>query len=237
MKRYVSFLLCSFAMTSSAAQAADKILVASLGPTKAALYLSQADGSGEHALLPPGTFDYNPSWSPKGDWIAFTSERKGSADLYRVHPDGKGLEQLTADPAYDDQAAFSPDEKQIVFVSTRAAGFANLWILDLATRKARALTSGHGGDFRPAWSPDGQWIAFSSDRDSNLPDAKGRWERLHIAGIYIVHPDGSGLEAADGQGRKFLRLAQMVGRQQKPDRLLHDRPGHLGQSRRPGQDR
>lgn len=185
---------CASLLLPSLAQAADKILIASLKPTTAQLYVSGADGSGERALLPPGTFDYNPSWSPKGDWIAFTSERAGSADLYRVHPDGKGLERLTAEPAYDDQAAFSPDQKQIVFVSTRAAGFANLWILDLATRKARALTSSHGGDFRPAWSPDGKWIAFSSDRDSSLPDAKGRWERLHIAGIYVVHPDGSGLK-------------------------------------------
>src|SRR5690242_16686750 len=118
MKRFFSFLLCSLAMTSSAAQAADKILIASLKPTTAQLYLSQANGSGEHALLPSGTYDYNPSWSPKGDWIAFTSERGGSADLYRVHPDGMGLERLTADAAYYDQAAFSPDQMQMVFVST-----------------------------------------------------------------------------------------------------------------------
>ncbi len=203
MKCYFSFLLCSLAMASSSAQAAEKILIASLKPTTAQLYLSQADGSGEHALLPSSTYDYNPSWSPKGDWIAFTSERNGSADLYRVHPDGKGLERLTAEPAYDDQAAFSPDQKQIVFVSTRAAGFANLWVLDIATRKARALTSGHGGDFRPAWSPDGKWIAFSSDRDSSLPDAKGRWERLHIAGIYIVHPDGTGLKRLTAKDGNF----------------------------------
>jgi len=203
MKRYFPLLLCGLAMASPAAQAAEKILVASLKPTTAQLYLSKADGSGEHALLTSGTYDYNPSWSPKGDWIAFTSERNGSADLYRVHPDGKGLERLTADPSYDDQAAFSPDEKQIVFVSTRAAGFANLWVLDIATRKARVLTSGHGGDFRPAWSPDGKWIAFSSDRDSNLPDAKGRWERLHIAGIYVTHPDGTGLKRLTAQDGNF----------------------------------
>jgi Tol biopolymer transport system component len=187
----------------SPARAADRILFASLKPSKAALYLSNADGSGEHALLSPGAIDYNPSWSPKGDWIAFTSERNGSADLYRVHPDGKGLEQLTADPAYDDQATFSPDERELVFVSTRAAGFANLWILDLAMQKARALTSGRGGDFRPAWSPDGKWIAFSSDRDSSLPDAKGRWERLHIASIYVVHPDGSGLKRLTAKDGNF----------------------------------
>src|SRR5579859_772579 len=95
---------CAGLFLPTVASAADKILMASLKPSKAVLYLSQSDGSGEHALLPPGPFDYNPSWSPRGDWIAFTSERNGSADLYRVHSDGKGLERLTADPAYDDQA-------------------------------------------------------------------------------------------------------------------------------------
>jgi len=55
MKRYFSFLLCSLVIASPAALAADRILVASLKPTTARLYVSQADGSGQHALLPPGT--------------------------------------------------------------------------------------------------------------------------------------------------------------------------------------
>ena len=88
----------------------------------------------------------------------------------------------------------------MVFVSTRAAGYANLWILDMATHKAVPLTSGQGGDFRPSWSPDGKWIAFSSDRDSDLPTAKGRWERLHLVDVYVVHPDGSGLRRISQHG-------------------------------------
>jgi Tol biopolymer transport system component len=176
--------------------AADRILIDHSGPSQAALYIANADGSGEHSLTQPGTLDYNPVWSPKGDWIAFTSERASSADIYRIHPEGSSLERLTDDPAFDDQAAFSPDGSHLVFVSTRAAGYANLWTLDIATRKASPLTSGNGGDFRPAWSPDGQWIAFSSDRGSDLPDAKGRWEILHIVDVYVVHPDGTGLRAS-----------------------------------------
>ena len=174
----------------------DHILFSRLAPSEARLFISNADGSGERVLTQSGTLDYNPVWSPSGDWIVFTSERAGSADLYRIHPDGTGLERLTDDPAYDDQGSPSPDGKQVVFVSTRAAGRANLWLLEVGTRKARPLTSGDGGDFRPAWSPDGKWIAFSSDRGSSLPPAKGRWERLQLVDIYLIRPDGTVLSVS-----------------------------------------
>jgi Tol biopolymer transport system component len=195
-----ALVLCLVLSVVRFCDAADQILFTRLAPQEARLFVSNADGSAEQPLTPAGSLDYNPGWSPKGDWIVFTSERGGSADLYRVHPDGTGLERLTDDPAFDDQAAFSPDEKRIVFVSTRAAGRANLWILDVASRKAVPLTSGNGGDFRPSWSPDGKWIAFSSDRETSLPAAKGRWERLQVVDIYVVRPDGSGLRRITQHG-------------------------------------
>jgi TolB protein len=189
-------LLCA---TTLCCTAADRILMTRLGPSQASLFVSNADGSGERVLT-EGALDYNPAWSPDGQWIVFTSERNGSADLYSVRTDGSGLERLTDNPAYNDQAAFSPDGSQIVFVTTRAGGTANLWILDLKTRRATPLTSGPGGNFRPAWSPDGRWIAFSSDRESSLPTAKGRWERLHLVDIYLARPDGSGLKRLSRHG-------------------------------------
>jgi TolB protein len=173
----------------------EHILFSRLAPSEARLFISNADGSGERAPTQSGSLDYSPTWSPSGNWIVFTSERAGSADLYRIHPDGTGLERLTDDPAYDDQGALSLDSKGVVFVSTRAGGRANLWLLDVATRKAQPLTSGDGGDFRPAWSRDGKWIAFSSDRGSSLPRAKGRWEFLQLVDIYLIRPDGTGLSA------------------------------------------
>jgi len=202
MNRILVLCLCfvAFVPSPSYGLAVDRIVFDRIGPTEATLYISNADGTAERPLTQPGALDYNPSWSQKGDWIVFTSERAGSADLYRIHPDGTGIERLTDDPAYDDQAAFSPDGKRIVFVSTRTGRRANLWILDAASHKATPLTSGNGGDFRPSWSPDGAWIAFSSDRDSDLPPAKGRWERLHLVDIYLIHPDGTGLKRISQHG-------------------------------------
>jgi Tol biopolymer transport system component len=170
-------------------------------PGRLGLFIANADGSGERPLLAEsGGLDYDATWSRAGDWIAFTSERNGSADLYRVRPDGRDLERLTDSPSYDDQAAFSPDGKQLVFVTTRANGTADLWTLDIASRRAQPLTSGEGGDFRPAWSPDGRWIAFSSDRGAGLPFSKGRWEALHVVDIYVMRSNGTGLKRLSEHG-------------------------------------
>jgi Tol biopolymer transport system component len=169
-------------------------------PGQIGLFIASADGADEHRLVAGQDENYDAVWSPDGSAIIFTSDRGGSADLYRVKPDGSGFKQLTDSPAYDDQPSLSPDGRTIVFVSSRASGFANLWTIDVVTKETRALTTGNGGDFRPSWSPDGTWIAFSSDRGSELPFTKGRWERLQLADVYLIHPDGSGLKRITEHG-------------------------------------
>ena len=111
------------------------------------------------------------------------------------------MERLTDDPAFDDQGVLSPDGRTLAFISTRGSGTANLWLLDLAA--STNLTKSQGGNFRPAWSPDGAWIAFSSDREGTTGVNPGHWE-LQSAGIYVVHPDGTGL-------RRITRPGSVAG--------------------------
>src|SRR4051794_880836 len=109
------------------------IVYGRVGPSQIQLFVSNADGTAERPLLDSDSLDYNPAWSPDGQWIVFTSERRGSADLYRVKPEGTGLRPLTPTRAYEDQAVLSPDRQNLAFVSARAAGTADLWIRDLGT--------------------------------------------------------------------------------------------------------
>jgi Tol biopolymer transport system component len=196
------------------AMAKDVMLMNRIGPSQSELYIASADGSGEHKLLSTsGGFDYHANFSYDGKWIVFTSERNGfgEADVYRVHADGTGLERLTDSPAMDDQGALSPDDSQLAFVSTRDTYRASIWIVDLKTKKLRNLTGASeiqgdhmkpDGFYRPQWSPDGKWIAFSSDRNTDWKghDDNTGWEHLQELAIYIIHPDGTGFRRITGPG-------------------------------------
>jgi TolB protein len=193
MRQYLIAAVVCLAATAETPTAKHKILFNRFRLPDVQVMIADADGKNERLLVPHTEIEYSPSYSPDGKWIVFTQEHRGLSDIYRIHPDGTGAERLTDDPAFDDQGALSPDGRSLAFISTRGSGTANLWLLDIASKKYKSLTAGQPGNFRPAWSPDGAWIAFTSDRDSVPGVYPGQWEVLQSTGIYVIHPDGTGL--------------------------------------------
>ena len=123
--------------------------------------------------------DSNPDWSPDGSRIAFDSDVEvgGVSEIYSMKPDGADLIRLTDLGGMNRGPSWSPDGHNIVF-----AHFAADW--ELYTMRADGTEveplDEAGNSWQPAWSPVGDKIAFTSQRD-------GYWN------IYLVQIDGGGL--------------------------------------------
>ncbi|KAL4866132.1 hypothetical protein BDV12DRAFT_210674 [Aspergillus spectabilis] len=145
-----------------------------IAPSSSQLYISSANGTHERPLLTDPIFEYHAEFSPDGEWITFTGERNGDgkSDIYRVRTDGSELQELLATPSMEDSVVLSPDGKLAAYVSTEDGYRANIWVLEIKTGKRWNVTdtpevtasvddSLMNGYFRPSWSPEGVWIAFS----------------------------------------------------------------------------
>jgi Tol biopolymer transport system component len=135
-------------------------------PGQIGLFIAAADGTGERPLVSPADIDYDAAWAQDGASIVFTSERNGSAICIASSRTAAGSSDSPTAPRTTIRRRSLQTASASVFVSTRGGGTADLWTLDLEHEKGKSADVRSGRRFPPSWSPDGQWIAFSSDRAS-----------------------------------------------------------------------
>jgi hypothetical protein len=128
---------------------------------ESAAWIVNADGSGARAL-PTGSGDaVQPTASPKGDRIAFSSDRaqQGVFAIYTMRLDGKSLTQVTFPTAGEDtQARFSPGGNDLAFIRDGGAGDADLYVLH-GSQVVRLTSTPSRYEYYPSWN--GSRIIFS----------------------------------------------------------------------------
>ena len=187
---------------------------------KANIFAMDAGGGQVHNVSRGAARDIQPAWSPDGSRIAFASDRGGAWAIYAMRGDGGDVRKLT-DGRGEAAPQWSPDSGWICFSRDSgiwvapvaggapqrvATGETCSWsadqsriIFDRDTGNVREVYSvpAHGGgevsvtrngrgNGGPAWSRDGSRIALNSNSDG-LP-----------FGIFVMNPDGSGLQRITG---------------------------------------
>ena len=124
-----------------------------------------------------------PSWSPDGQQIAFVSWKHwpmggGRNDIYVMDADGQGvIRKVTHDEASKQNPSFSPDGLRIAY-EAHHKGLHHIYVVGADGENPMRLTQIQKTHFHPAWSPDGETIAYY-DWDGNLSSM-----------IHLMSPEG-----------------------------------------------
>ena len=164
-------------------------LVENDGPAGAAhnsILIVSSNGSSAVLFNDPMRNSLAPRWSPQGDQIVFAigeflqtlaGRENLTSHLALIPVSGGAVLELPAAGEHVGFPSWSPDATKVVYANFERAQ-RGLRIFDLKTQRVTQLTT--GPDTFPAWSPHGDRIAFTSNRD-------GDYE------IYTVRPGGGGL--------------------------------------------
>ncbi|OGD36668.1 hypothetical protein A2V94_00170 [Candidatus Atribacteria bacterium RBG_16_35_8] len=147
-----------------------------------------------------GTQLYQPSWSPKGDRIAFSAWRQGYQDIYILNLDAdnrrtnnlnpgnidnfalQSIQPIFQDKFIDLSPCWSPDGQYLFFASNRT-GIYNIFAFSFLNNKLYQVTNVLGGAFQPAISPDGTQLAFISYHATGY--------ELHLMKVEVMDPNSS----------------------------------------------
>ena len=146
-------------------------------PSLTGIYLVNASDGQDLVRLttpPSGLVDFPGEFSPDGTTLLFNRvEGEANGPLLIVDVAG-GEPRPLGDGEYEDSGRYSPDGSQIATASDGA-----IVVLDLEGNELERFTQPGDFLFGPAWSPDGEWLAYSGASVGPHAD------------IFVSRPDGS----------------------------------------------
>ncbi|QJW92828.1 S41 family peptidase [Frigoriglobus tundricola] len=131
------------------------------------LWVADIDGKNPRRLTTDLGLESNPVFSPDGQTIAFSAQYDGNTDVYTIPLAGGTPTRLTSHPNPDTVRGFTPDGKSVLFSSPRhvySNRYSQLFTVPLTGGMPTQLPIPWG--FEAAYSPDGDFIAYTPVRDA-----------------------------------------------------------------------
>lgn len=174
---------------------ARRIAVHGHEPAGGDIWIIEPSGSETRLTFEAAQHNASPVWSPDGRDIVFTSLRSGKWGLYRKRSDGSSTDELLIESELPKAPmSWSPDGARIVFGVTDPKTKSDLWVLALADKKAVPFANTPFLETHAQISPDGKWIAYSSD-------VVGSRREIHVRPF----PSGTGQWQVSGAGGDWPR--------------------------------
>ena len=183
------------------------------------IYVMDADGKNQRRLTNHPATDFNPSWSPDGKKIAFSSYRNGgNIQIFVMDSDGQNPIRLTDGNVGRKAQTGLQTGKRLHLLAIEmkelpgAVWNIEIYVMDSDGKNRKRLTDSPKSNFGPSWSPDSQRIAFVSTRhgatEIYVMDADGKkQERLTNNGVADDDPSWS----PDGQKIAFSSSLVFLG--------------------------
>jgi tricorn protease len=100
--------------------------------------------------------------SPDGKWIAY---RDNNEDLWVLGTETGRQRRISALREGIGDMAWSPDSRWLAYTAVALNSFARIQLYDAQSDRTVPVTTDRVNSFTPAWSPDGAFLYFLSDRD------------------------------------------------------------------------
>jgi Tol biopolymer transport system component len=130
------------------------------------IYRMRPDGSDLQVVYSSAERKSHPRYSPDGRYIVFTSGDQTDArtwEILRYDLENGSVTRLTTNETRDASPLYSPDGNSILYITTVSDGGQAIAVMDANGDNPRVIYNSPGADWAASYSPDGRFIAFSSN--------------------------------------------------------------------------